>query len=65
MVAAVLVPRTAFFPARGKGALVAAGIVGLREEVLVMVVVLAGVDAAHAPRPFFSRHPAYRAVVCP
>ena len=57
MVAAVWVPRATFVPARGKGALVATGIVGPREEVLVMVVVLADVDAVHAPRPVFPSTP--------
>ena len=50
MVAAVGVPRPAFVPARGEDALEAAGIVGPWEEVLVMVVALADVDAVYDPR---------------
>ena len=65
MLAAVGVPRPAFVPARGKNALVAAGIVGTREEVLVIAVALVDVDAVYDPRLFFVPcRPTYRAVAC-
>ena len=51
MVAAVGVRRAAVVLTRQKSALVAAGIIGPQEEVLVMTVTVAGIDAVHAPRP--------------
>ena len=57
MVAAVGVPRPAFVLAREKNALVAADIVGPREEVLVMAVTLADVDAVYAPHLVFPLRP--------
>ena len=57
MVAAVGVPMLAFIPARGEDALETAGIVGPWEEVLVMVVTLADVDAVYAPRLVFPLTP--------
>ena len=51
MVAVFGVPRLAFVPVMRKNPLVAAGIVGPWEEVLVMVVAFAGVDVVYASQP--------------